>query len=206
MASLMLLLSLFAVDVLSILSPGPNILLVTQTAVEHSRRQALVVGLGLMSGSLLWACIALTGLSALFNILPSLQTAIRIAGAAYLIHLGIKLLRSRGAMRHAPRLSTAGLDHKAFLQGFATSLLNPKVLAYFSSIFILFVPADASIWFRAAAVSIILVDAVFCYGIVALLLSMPVVQRGYVALRRPIDRACGALMLAFGVRLILGTR
>ena len=206
MASLMLLLSLFAVDMLSILSPGPNILLVTQTAVEHSRRQAFVVGLGLMTGSLVWACIAQTGLSALFNVLPSLQTAIRIAGAIYLIYLGFKLMRSRAAMRHAKEPPMTGVHHKAFLQGFATSLLNPKVLAYFSSIFVLFVPPDASIWFRAAAVSIILADAVLCYGVVALLLSMPGVRRGYVALRRPIDRACGALMLAFGVRLILGTR
>jgi threonine efflux protein len=196
------LLSLFAVDFLAILSPGPNILLVTQTAAERSRWQAIVVGFGLTAASLVWACAALTGLSVLFEMMPSLQTGIRIAGALYLIYLGIRLWRAP-AVDPGAHQSEAPAMHGAFLRGFATGVLNPKSLAYFASIFVLFVPADAPISVSVAAVAIVAVDNLVVYGLAAALFSTPVVRKGYLRLRRPIDGACGTLMMAFGAKLIL---
>src|SRR5262249_35561060 len=72
------LLSLLAVDLLAILSPGPSILLVSQTAVERSRWQAIVVGCGITAGSVFRATLALSGLSVLFALVPLLQTATRL--------------------------------------------------------------------------------------------------------------------------------
>ncbi len=191
------LLPLVAVDCLSILSPGPNILLVMQTAVEHSRRRALVTALGLVAGSLAWATVALSGLSALFALTPGLQAAIRICGAAYLIYLGVRLWRSSGAARAEPEDISQGLA-----RGLFTGLMNPKSVAYFASIFVLFVPADAPFGLRAAILAVVALDGLACYGAVALLFSAAGVRRRYEALRRPIDRVCGALMLGFGARLI----
>jgi threonine efflux protein len=198
------LLSLFAVDFLAILSPGPNILLVTQAAAERSRWHAIVAGLGLTAASLVWAGMALTGLAVLFEMMPSLQTAIRIAGAAYLIYLGIRLWRaSPTKLDSAPAETARGAAGGAFVRGFATGLLNPKSLAYFASIFVLFVPADAPIGFGLAAMAIVAFDNLVVYGLAAALFSTPVVRKGYLALRRPIDRACGTLMLVFGAKLML---
>lgn len=205
MTTVTLLLSLLVVDVLSILSPGPNILLVTQVAAERSRRQALWVSAGMAAAGVTWAALAMTGLAALFELLPSLQTGIRLAGAAYLIWIGFRLLRSTGGGSQpavtAP-IPAPGL--RGFLQGFATSLLNPKAAAYFGSIFVLFVPHAAPLWAKLAAVGIVGGNAVLCYGVVALLFSTDRVKAGYLALRRPIDRLCGLLMLGFGGRLIAG--
>jgi threonine efflux protein len=203
MSPLTPLLSLFAVDFLAILSPGPNILLITQTAVERSRWHAMVASFGLTAASLLWACLALTGLSVLFEIMPSLQTAIRIAGAAYLVYLGIRLWRAPALQSGEAGPLEAGAVRGAFLRGFATGILNPKSLAYFASIFVLFVPADAPIGVSLAAVAIVAFDNLVVYGLAAVLFSTPRVRKGYVALRRPIDRVCGTLMMAFGAKLIL---
>jgi threonine efflux protein len=202
MSPLTPLLSLFAVDLLAILSPGPNFLLITQAAVERSRWHATVVGLGLTAASLVWASLALTGLSVLFEMVPSLQTGIRIAGAAYLIYLGIRLWRARAVKPDAPGEPEAGAAQGAFLRGFATGILNPKSLAYFASIFVLFVPADAPIGVSLAALAIVAIDNLVVYGLAAALFSTPVVRKGYLALRRPIDRVCGTLMVAFGAKLI----
>jgi threonine/homoserine/homoserine lactone efflux protein len=207
MTTLTLLLSLLVVDALSILSPGPNILMVTQVAAERSRRQALCVAAGMAAAGVTWAALALTGLAALFELLPSLQTAIRIAGAAYLIWIGFRLLRSTIAKPQAATTAAAPIPGSAlrgFLQGFATSLLNPKAAAYFGSIFVLFVPHTAPLWVKLAAVGIVGGNAVLCYGTVALLFSTDRVKAGYLALRRPIDRLCGLLMVGFGGRLIAG--
>ena len=197
------LLSLFAVDFLAILSSGPNILLVTQTAAEQSRRRAIVVGLGLTAASLVWACAALTGLSVLFEVMPSLQTAIRVAGAVYLIYLGIRLWRASGQPHSPGSLSEGQGARGAFLRGFATGILNPKSLAYFASIFVLFVPAGSPILVSLAAVAIVVADNLLVYTLAATLFSTPVVRKGYLTLRRPIDRVCGTLMMAFGGKLIL---
>jgi len=205
MTTLSLLLTLFAIDSLAILSPGPSMLLVTQTAIEHRRRHALVVALGLAAAGLVWAAIAVTGLAVVFQLMPSLQTGIRIAGGLYLVYIGVRLWRSASTREGVPGQAQAvePAMHKAFVRGFATSLLNPKALAYFASIFVLLVPHDAALGLRAAAVAMIGFDALLWYGLVALLFSTEAVRAKYLALRRPIDRACGAVMTLFGLRLAL---
>lgn len=205
MTAAAVLLPLFLVDSLSILSPGPGILLVTQAAAERSRRDALAATLGLAVGGFAWACLAVTGLTVLFEVLPTLQTTIRLGGALFLLYLAVRLWRSRGgpatiAGAHETRAPSLG---RAFLQGLGTSALNPKALAYFASIFVVLVPADAPAWVRGAGVSLVFADTLLWYGLAALLFSTPRVVRGYLALRRPIDRACAVLMAAFGVKLMV---
>ena len=198
------LLSLFVIDSLAIVSPGPNILLVVHAAAEQDRRGALLIALGLAAAGALWALVAVSGLTAIFEMLPSLQTAIRLAGAAYLLYLAVRLWRSRSGPPAEVAAASAAAQpaHKALLRGLVTSLLNPKSLAYFASIFVLLVPADASSSLRAAAVALVFVDALLWYGLAAWLFSTPRVIQGYMALRRPIDRACAALLAAFGVKLM----
>jgi RhtB (resistance to homoserine/threonine) family protein len=200
--ALLTLLSLVAVDLLAILSPGPSILLVSQTAVERSRWQAIVVGCGITLGSVFWASIALTGLAVLFELVPLLQTAIQVAGAAYLTYIGIRLWRAPAtqAAQDAPVTHAA---HRALLRGFMTGFLNPKALAYFASIFVLIVPPDAPAWLALAAIAIVAADNLLVYCAAAALFSRPRIRQGYLALRRPIDRICGAIMVALGARLLL---
>jgi threonine efflux protein len=199
-----ILLTLFAIDGLAILSPGPNIFLVTQAAAQHHRRHALLVAVGMAVGGLMWATLAVTGLSAVFEWMPSLQAALRVAGAAFLIYIGVRLWRASYGPDSAPvDTPVSPALHKAFLQGLGTSVLNPKTLAYFSSIFVVLVPADATPGLRAAAVALVAADALLWYGLAALLFSAPAVSRRYLALRRPIDRACALLMMGFGVRLVV---
>jgi len=203
--TMLVLLPLFVIDSLAILSPGPNILLVVYAAAEQDRRGALLIALGLATAGALWALVAVSGLSAIFELLPGLQTAIRVAGAVYLLYLAVRLWRSRAGppaeVDAAPAAARPALQ--ALLRGFTTSLLNPKSLAYFGSIFVLLVPADAAASLRVAAVALVFADALLWYGLAAWLFSTPRVIRRYQALRRPIDRACAALMAAFGVKLLL---
>ena len=205
MQDALVLLSLFVIDSLAIVSPGPNILLVVRAAAEQDRRGALLIALGLATAGAMWASIAVSGLTTIFEALPSLQTAIRIAGAAYLFYIAVRLWRSRSGppSEVAAAPAAARPAHKALLHGFVTSLLNPKSLAYFASIFVLLVPADARPSLRIAAVALVFFNALLWYGLAAWLFSTQRVIRGYLALRRPIDRACATLIAAFGVKLML---
>jgi threonine efflux protein len=200
MSPLMLLLSLAAVDIAAIASPGPAILLVMQSAVQHGRKQALLCMLGITAASAIWAGVALTGLTMLFELAPSLQTVLRVVGAGFLIWLGIMLWRTPAAQPAMPETPAAA---RMLLRGFATGMLNPKALTYFATIFVLFVPADTAVEWRLASWGVVAVNHVLVLGLASVLFSTEAVRKAYLALRRPIDRICGAILTAFGARLLL---
>jgi threonine efflux protein len=145
-------------------------------------------------GSLFWAGLALTELAALFAILPLLQTALRVVGAAFLIYLGVQLLRTPVAAPTTHHVAASGSASKAMFLGFATSVLNPKSLAYFGTIFVLFVPSDSLAVYRISAFAIVAFDGFLVYGAMAMLFSTDAAKSVYLARRRPVDRVCGAII------------
>jgi threonine/homoserine/homoserine lactone efflux protein len=80
-----LLLTIFVADWLSLITPGPNFVLVTTTAIRRSRLFGLAAGLGIVVGNLAWCAVVIFGLDAAFKDIPWLSPALRVAGAAYLL-------------------------------------------------------------------------------------------------------------------------
>jgi threonine/homoserine/homoserine lactone efflux protein len=165
--------------------------------------RAMLAVAGIVAGSLIWAGFTLVGLAAFFAVLPLLQTMLRIAGAAFLIYMGIQLMRRPAAEPVTGGAEANASAARAMFRGFATGVLNPKSLAYFGTIFVLFVPADASTAYRASAFVIVLLDGILVYGAMAMLFSTGPARSLYLAVRRPIDRVCGAIISTFGLRLML---
>lgn len=96
LAGIMLAYSAF---LLSIMSPGPNILAVLGTSMSVGRRPGIALALGVAAGSFTWAVLTAVGLSALLAAYASALTAIKIVGGAYLLWLAYKSLRA-AASRH----------------------------------------------------------------------------------------------------------
>ena len=82
-----------SIYVVAILSPGPNFVLVTNTAIGESRRAGLLTALGVAIGSLLFALAGLGGLLVLVHSLPHFAVIMRFAGGSYLVWLGFTMLR-----------------------------------------------------------------------------------------------------------------
>jgi threonine efflux protein len=202
MTSLTPLLALAALDILSTAIPGPNVFLVTQTAVNHGRTRATLAAAGILAASLIWAGLTLMGLIGLFAVISPLQTVLRMLGAAFLIYMGIQFLR-RSAVAPSSHIGAKVSATGAMFRGFATGALNPKSLAYFATIFVLFVPADAPAAYRISAFIIVIFDGILVYGALAMLFSTAAAQAVYLAVRRPIDRVCGAIIGSLGRRLML---
>ncbi len=197
-----LLLSLFAVDLLAAVSPGPNFVVVTQAAVSRTRRFAAAVVLGIVTANLVWCFAVALGLSALFALAPWLYGAIKILGGAYLVYLGVCLWRSGRAAVDAETPSQGSLG-AAYLRGLLTNLTNPKSVVYFGSIFALFMKPDIPASVQIMAVCIVIFNTVLWYGTVAALFSSNLVQRFYLRVQRPINRVTGAAMIGFGGKLVL---
>jgi len=86
--------SLFTIHMLALISPGPNLLVVTQTAMSTNRQKGISVALGLATGAAIWSSAALIGLNVAFDYVTWLYGTLRILGGIYLIYLGIKLWRT----------------------------------------------------------------------------------------------------------------
>lgn len=124
---------IFALTVLPlILTPGPDILYITTRGVARGRRAALISTLGVCAGYVVHTLLAVVGLTAVLYSSEILFNAIRYAGAAYLVYLGVKTLRSRSQFELVAAAQPPG-DGRLFLTGMATSVLNPKGILLFLS-------------------------------------------------------------------------
>lgn len=194
---------------LIVLLPGPDTLVVLRNLVRGGRSTAIRTVLGVLAGLLCWVVTAALGLSTVLRASSDAYLALRIAGAVYLVWLGIASLRSRGQgapdqatpRRHAARRRGSLVGH-GFPAGLATDLLNPKVGVFFVTFLPGFVPAGYSIGWVSLALGGIFVLLTGLYF--AVLIGAADQVRGWLAtshIRRRLDRATGLVLVGFGLKL-----
>jgi RhtB (resistance to homoserine/threonine) family protein len=195
------------------LIPGPAFALVLQTAAVHGRRTALATIAGNSVGVLVWGALSAAGVSALVAASEVAYDTLRLAGAAYLVWLGVQALRPhRGdaAASGEPGAAAGATTHRdtwrAARRGLVNSLANPKLALFFVALFPQFVAPGAAVLPAALAMAAVIVAFdVLWYGSVALL-----VDRARRALRprlvAAVEKVTGAVLLGFGLRLAAESR
>lgn len=201
MPDLEALVTLLAVHWLVTMSPGANTVLVAQSAVASGRTNALAVIAGICVSGAIWVTSASLGLRAVFLASPWLYDLVRLVGAAYLVWLGLKLLRSKPKVLEGPPAGCEPLPLSvSFVRGFMSNITNPKTLVYFSSVFGTFMPPEAG---PATVVSVVLITwccNVGWYGSLSVLLSGTTARRAYGRAADVINRVTGLVMILFGLR------
>ena len=200
---------LFMVSALALnVTPGPSIAYVMSRSFGQGRTAGLVSALGLGTGSLLHAIAATLGLSAVVAHSPLAYAVVKYLGAAYLVYLGVGLLRQRTVRlgdAMPPRLSLS----RVYWQGALTEILNPKVALFFLAFLSQFVdPARGSVarqtlffglLFHVTGVPINMLVAVSGSAIAASFSRNPLFER----IRNWIS---GTVLIGLGVRLALSER
>jgi threonine/homoserine/homoserine lactone efflux protein len=190
---------------LIVLLPGPDTLVVLRNLVRGGRRTAIRTVLGVLAGLLCWVMTAALGLSAVLRASEDAYLALRIAGAMYLVWLGVNSLRSRGQAapdQPQPASRRSSLIGQGFPAGLATNLLNPKVGVFFVTFLPGFVPAGYPIGWVSLALGGIFVLLTAVYF--AVLIGAATQVRGWLAngrIRRRLDRTAGLVLVSFGVKL-----
>jgi threonine/homoserine/homoserine lactone efflux protein len=188
--------------------PGPDMALVLQNGLARGRRAALETAVGVNAGLLVWAVAAALGVAALLHASAPAFTALKLAGAAYLVWLGLRALAD--AWRGSPnREATVGPRRRAspFRQGLLSNLLNPKIAVVFTTLIPQFTDPDGS----PVGQTLVLAAVFIALGLVWLTsYALLVAQVGAVLRRSGVRRAVSALTRAvltgFGVRLALEPR
>jgi threonine/homoserine/homoserine lactone efflux protein len=195
------LLAFLGVAILVIVTPGPDTAVTIRGTLLGGRRAGMLTALGVVSGQACWTVAASAGLTAVLVASEPAFLVVKYAGAAYLVYLGLHALRSAfgrapaTAPGAAPRLARAG----AFRQGLVSDLSNPKMAAFFTSLLPQF--GGTSFWLMLGF------GLLFCVLTwLWLALYAVALERLGAALRRPrvrrtIEAATGAVLVALGLRL-----
>jgi threonine efflux protein len=194
------LLSVAVVHWIAMASPGPNVLLVAQTAMSRSRREALAVAAGIATGALLMSAAAALGLGLLVESATWVRPLLQLAGGAYLVYLGVQTWLSADRPQKLGEASSAPLGRQ-YRRGLFTNLSNPKALVFFGSVMAPTLDVANSGWVGLAAVGVITVDALVWHALLAVAFARPAVQRRYLSAKRVVDRVVGGLLALIGVRL-----
>jgi threonine efflux protein len=198
------LLALAGVWAIVVISPGPDFVATVHHAVSRSRRDGLLVALGISAGTIIWVTVSIIGLGVLFARLSWLVEIIRTAGALYLTFLGIQMIwNARRSMQKPEPEEVLPKRGSAWCVGFLTDLSNPKAVAFFGSLFAVFLPAHAPLWLQFASAGVVVMIDVCWFATVACVFSLGSIARGYTRIKKWIDYVTGGVLVALGVRLVV---
>ena len=184
--------------------PGPALLYTAAQTIAHGRRAGFMAMLGIHLGCYLHVIAAAFGLSAVFKHVPELYVAVKLAGALYLVWLGIGMIRSRLGGTDVD-VSPPKTVKRALLDSFIVEVLNPKVALFFIALLPQFVDPAASlpVWAQFLILGTIVnfafssADFVTVLGASAVVKTMKKTKAGF-AFGRWLG---GSLMIGLGVKL-----
>jgi threonine/homoserine/homoserine lactone efflux protein len=189
--------------------PGADMALVTRNVLALGRRPTLLTILGIASGCVIHATASALGLSAILATSATAFTVVKTIGAAYLVWIGIQSIREAGrpaaVATLADGISTGRAGKKnsgAFVQGFLTNILNPKVAVFYLTFLPQFIAPGEPVLRR----SLLLASVHIAMGLVWLTTYAWFIDRLGGVLTRPrvkatFERATGGVLIALGARL-----
>jgi threonine/homoserine/homoserine lactone efflux protein len=197
-----------AIAAIVVLTPGVDMALVTKHALLQGRVAAQAAAVGVNVGIFFWTIAAAVGLAAAIAASATAFTVIKLAGAVYLVYLGVRaLLGSRHAASTISTVRRPVSMGAAFRQGVASNLLNPKIAVFFTSLLPQFVDKG-----HANVRDLMLLGALFnAMGVIWLLTYAVIAARGRDLLKQPrvkraFDRLSGVALIALGARVALERR
>jgi threonine/homoserine/homoserine lactone efflux protein len=198
------------------ITPGLDTALVLRTAAVEGPRRAMLAGLGICCGCLLWGLAASVGLGALLAASQVAYAVLRAVGAIYLIFLGTKLLLRKcqpdaGTSDAVPRSDLGAMGNTSrpwwFVRGLFTNLLNPKVGIFYVTFLPQFIPSGVPLTSFSVLLACIHATEGLLWFAILTLATRPLarwLKRSEVA--KILDRATGTVLIGFGLALVFDRR
>jgi threonine/homoserine/homoserine lactone efflux protein len=189
----------------AMLSPGPDMLFILGCGMRGGPRAGLLATTGVATSEIIHITLAAAGLSAFFAAAPTAFTALRIAGGAYLIYLGVQAIRHRGEDHIELDNSDTGMSGRvAYLRGLLTNLVNPKMVTFTIAFLPQFVdPYLGRVWLQFAILGAVFIALEFLVdgtvGVLAGRIGQWLSHRQRA--RQRLDVATGSVFIGLGVRL-----
>lgn len=191
------------ITLLAVISPGPDFAMVTRNSYAYGRRSGLFSALGIAFGVQVHVFYTALGIAGLITGSIALFTVVKLAGAAYLIYLGINTFTSRPSSASAQAASLAISSWRSFKMGFLTNALNPKtmlfVIATYTQVLHPASPLHSYIFYGL----FISVTHWIWFSFVAIFFSNQRLRQRLLAQQTILDQVIGAALVLLGASLLL---
>lgn len=195
------------------ITPGLDTALVLRTCAVEGAKQTTLASLGIALGLLAWTVVTALGLKTVLAISETAFMILRYVGAAYLLYLGVSMLRNAFRKKEEPdsvealRSGVPGPRPNWLLRGFLSNLLNPKVGVFFISFLPQFIPAGENAFVFCLVLGCVQATIAATWFLLLVACTQPLTRifRKQMAVR-VLDSAAGSALIAFGVGLTVGTR
>jgi threonine/homoserine/homoserine lactone efflux protein len=186
------------------LTPGQDTFYILGRSMAQGRSAGVASALGIAAGSLVHTLAAALGLSALLAASATGFLVVKIAGAAYLVYLGVRMLFSRASAASIPTGFTSSGFMAVFWQGLLTNVLNPKVALFFLAFMPQFIGGNSHskfLGFITLGLCFVGTGTVWCLCLAWFSALISDRLRGSTTFRDFLNRTAGALFVFLGVRL-----
>lgn len=194
---------------LVVLTPGPNMVYILSRSICQGKRAGVISLFGVMAGFLVHMLAAAVGLTALFLAIPFAYDAVKWAGALYLLYLAWQAVKPGARSPFEARNLPEDPPRRLFFMGFITNLLNPKIAAFYMSIFPQFVsPEHGSVFAQSIQLGLTQIVVSFSINLTIALSAARLAawfgQRpGWLAAQRYV---MGTVLAALAVRMAMEPR
>jgi threonine/homoserine/homoserine lactone efflux protein len=184
--------------------PGPDMLFILGAGMRGGPKAGLVATCGVATSEAIHIALAAAGLSALFAAAPPAFTAVRVAGAVYLVILGVRTIAGRKSMTREPTTTFVVASRRAYLRGMLTNLLNPKMITFTVAFLPQFVDrgrGHITLQFLVLGAIFLLAEFIVdgTVGVLAGRIGRRLLERRRA--RRALDVTTGGLFIGLGIRL-----
>jgi RhtB (resistance to homoserine/threonine) family protein len=195
------------VQLLGVMSPGPDFAMICRSSLVYSRRTGLFSALGIATGIIVHVAYCLMGIALVISQSILLFSAIKMVGAAYLIYVGYKSLKAKKKLPEA-------LDYhkekdltpwQAVRAGFWTNVLNPKATMFFLAMFTQVIQPSTPLAVQSLYGVVMVIITMLWFSSLTLVLSHPVVRGRFDAVQHWVERTMGVVLIALGLKVATST-
>lgn len=201
------LLTLAALNMIALISPGPDFAVVVKNSLLYSRKTALLTALGIAFGTFVHLTYIVLGLGVIVQENEWLFLFLKWVGASYLLYIGFKGLKAKKASVNEQSIPQKR-DISSLLalrSGFLTNALNPKCMLFFVSLFSVIISPQTPIAVIFSGGIIIYLETILWFGFVAFCLSGESTREKFNAMGHWIERLTGGALVSLGAKLLLAS-
>ncbi len=203
------LLTVAVIHFLAVMSPGPDFALTCRNSIVYSRRTGIYTSIGLALGILVHVTYCLLGIGLLISKSIYLFSLIKYLGAAYLIYIGVKALRSKGGALTTVTASSSQIPLTtiaAIKSGFLTNTLNPKATMFFLALFTQVISQHTPLGIKVLYGAEMSVATFLWFSFVAYGLTLENMRKIFERYALYVDRCFGALLVALGLKVAFASQ
>lgn len=192
------------VHLLAVASPGPDFAIVVRQSITYGRRTALLTSCGVGMGIMIHVLYSLLGIGFIVSQSLVLFTLMKLAGAGYLIYIGIRAMRTGPVSLTFGAAGTDGLPSKrsAVWTGFLTNGLNPKATLFFLSLFTVVIAPETPVPVQLLYGVYMALATALWFSMVSLLFGQERVRHLFSRIGHWFERLMGLSLCLLGIRLL----